>query len=72
MHGRFIFKLAIAIALAFFGVTAFGIVVADSAAERAGTVTQDGLTKPFARSLGRKTEFQFSDHQQLRKIFLPR
>jgi hypothetical protein len=35
-------------------------------------MTQDVLTKPFARSLARKAEFQFSDHQQLRKIFLPR
>ena len=69
MHTRFIIKLAIAIAVAFFGVSAFGIVVANSAAERAWTVTPDVLTKPF-RSLARKTDFQFSDHQQLRKLFL--
>jgi hypothetical protein len=69
MHGRFIVKMAIAIAVAFLAVSAIGIVVANSAAERAWTVTQDVLTKPF-RSLARKADFQFSDHQQLRKVFL--
>jgi methionyl-tRNA formyltransferase len=71
MHGRFIAKMAVAIAVVFFGVTAFGIVVANSAAERAWTVTQDVLTRPF-RPLARKADFQFSEHQQLRKIFLSR
>ena len=66
MDRKFIIKIAIAIAAVFLGVSAFGIAVASSAAERALT---DAVTKPF-RYLAGKTDFQFSDHQQLRKVFL--
>jgi hypothetical protein len=49
-------------------VSAIGSVVAYLGVERAWTIAQDTLNKPF-RSAS-KTEFRLNEHQKLRKIFL--
>jgi hypothetical protein len=65
---QFAIRTVVAIGIAFVGATAFGMVVAHSAFERAQVSAQETLSKPF-RS-GPKTEFRLGEHQQLRKIFL--
>ena len=62
-------RVAVAIGLAFVGISAVGSVVAYSAVERVWMITQETITKPF-RAPVPKEEFRLSDHQQLRKIFL--
>jgi hypothetical protein len=65
---QFTIRMVVAIGIAVVGVSAIGIVVADSAFERAQVIAQKTLSKPF-RS-GPETEFRLNEHQQLRKIFL--
>jgi hypothetical protein len=65
---QFTIRMVVASGIAFVGVSAFGIVVAHSAFERARVVAQETLSKPFLP--GPKTEFRLNEHQQLRKIFL--
>jgi hypothetical protein len=57
--------MVVAIGIAFVGATAFGMVVAHSAFERAQVSAH--FTKPVP-----KAEFRLSEHQQLRQIFLSR
>jgi hypothetical protein len=65
---QFTIRMVVASGIAFVGVSAFGIVVAHSAFERARVVAQETLSKPFRP--GPKTEFRLDEHQQLRRIFL--
>jgi hypothetical protein len=60
---QFTIRAVVAIAIAVIGVTAIGVVVADSAFERAQVIAR--FTKPVP-----KAEFRLSEHQQLRKTFL--
>jgi hypothetical protein len=62
---QFTIRMVVAFGLAFVGASAFGIVVADSAFERAQVIAR--FTKPVA-----KAEFRLGEHQQLRQIFLSR
>ena len=64
---QFTVRIVVAVGVAFVGVSAIGSVVAYSAVERAWTITQDTVNKPFRSA--RKDEFRLSEHQQLRKIF---
>jgi hypothetical protein len=64
---QFNIRMVVAFGIAFVGASAFGIVVAHSAFERA-RVAQETLSKPFRP--GPKTDFRLNEHQQLRKIFL--
>ena len=65
---QFTIRMVVAIGIAVIGVSAMGIVVADSAFERAQVIAQKTLSKPFRSGL--ETEFRLNEHQQLRKIFL--
>jgi hypothetical protein len=69
MQSRFLIKTIVVMTLVFLGVSAFGMAAANSAAERAWTVTQEALAKPF-RSVARKVDFQFGEYQELRKVFI--
>ena len=60
---QFTIRMVVAIGIAFVGATAFGMVVAHSAFERAQVIAH--FTKPVP-----KAEFRLSEHQQLRKTFL--
>jgi hypothetical protein len=60
---HFTIRMVVAIGIAVIGVTAIGVVVADSAFERAQVIAH--FTKPVP-----KAEFRLSEHEQLRKIFL--
>jgi hypothetical protein len=60
---QFTIRTVVAIGIAVIGVTAIGVVVADSAFERAQVIAR--FTKPVP-----KAEFRLSEHQQLRKTFL--
>jgi len=66
---QFAIRTVVAIGIAIVGATAFGMVVAHSAFERAQVIAQETLSKPFVQS-GPKTEFRLGEHQQLRKILL--
>jgi hypothetical protein len=61
-------RTVVAIGIAFAGVSAIGSVVAYSAVERAWTMAQETLSKPFRSTP--KAEFRLSEHQKLRKMFL--
>ena len=65
---QFAIRTVVAIGIAIVGATAFGMVVAHSAFERAQVIAQETLSKPFQS--GPKTEFRLEEHQQLRKILL--
>jgi hypothetical protein len=65
---RFTIRMVVAIGIAFVGVSAISSVVAYSAVERAWTIAQETLTKPFRSAP--KNEFRLNEHQQLRKMFL--
>ena len=65
---QFTIRMVVAIGIAVVGVSAIGIVVADSAFERARVIAQKTLSKPFRSAP--ETEFRLNEHQQLRKIFL--
>ena len=62
---QFAIRTVVAIGIAVAGVTSIGVVVADSAFERAQVIAR--FTKPVP-----KAEFRLSEHQQLRQIFLSR
>ena len=66
---QFAIRTVVGIVIAFVGTTAIGMVVANSAAERAWTITHEAIVKPF-RSLAGTSEFQLREHQQLRRVFL--
>jgi hypothetical protein len=65
---QFTIRMVVAIGIAFVGVSAIGSVVAYSAVERAWTMAQETLSKPFRSAP--KAEFRLSEHQKLRKMFL--
>ena len=44
---QFTIRMVVAFGIAFVGASAFGIVVADSAFERAQVIAQETLSKPF-------------------------
>ena len=60
---QFTIKMIVAFGIALVATSAFGIVVADSAFERAQVIAR--FTKPVP-----KAEFRLNEHQQLRKTFL--
>ena len=66
---QFAIRTVVAIGIAIVGATAFGMVVAHSAFERAQVIAQETLSKPFQS--GPKTEFRLGEHQQLRKTGVP-
>jgi hypothetical protein len=66
---QFTIRTVVATGIAFVGVSAIGSVVAYSAVERAWTIAQETLTKPFLPP-AQKTEFRLSDRQQLKGYFL--
>jgi hypothetical protein len=65
---QFTIRVVVAIGIAFVGVSAISSVVAYSAVERAWTMAQEALSKPFRSAP--KAEFRLSEHQQLRRILL--
>jgi hypothetical protein len=66
---QFTIKVVVVLGIAIVGIVAISSVVAYSAVERAWTITQETLTKPF-RAPVPKAEFRLNEHQKLRKIFL--
>lgn len=66
---QFTVRIVVVLGIAVVAIIAISNVVAYSGVERAWTITQETLTKPFRLPVP-KAEFRLNEHQKLRKMFL--